>query len=265
VPALRRAVALLRESGEPLDLARALAFYGLNLARTGAPEEGLEALQESRRMLSAGAQPKSFALCLTNLGIAHTVAGQYEAARARLDEALAAGERSHADFWAWRAHIYKAEVQFAEGRIDAAIAGAREVIALARAARRTGLLGHALCNLAGYLIAHDEIDAASAALREGLPLAEDSELDTVLIAGGMQHLAAIAARQERFERAAQFIGYAHAFFSKEFAGRSPAKLMIEAGILRQLSAVLAPQRLEAMMDRGARWSEDEAMPAALEA
>ena len=265
VPALRRAVALLRESGEPLDLARALAFYGLNLARTGALEEGLEALQESRRMLSAGAQPKSFALCLTNLGIAHTVAGQYEAARARLDEALAAGQRSHADFWAWRALIYRAEVQFAEGRIDAAIAGAREVIALARAARRTGLLGHALCNLAGYLIAHDEIDAASAALREGLPLAEDSELDTVLIAGGMQHLATIAARQERFERAAQFIGYAHAFFSKEFAGRSPAKLMIEAGILRQLSAVLAPQRLEALMDSGARWSEDEAMTAALEA
>ncbi len=265
VPALRRAVALLRESGEPLDLARALAFYGLNLARTGAPGEGLEALQESRRMLSAGAQPKSFALCLTNLGIAHTVAGQYEAARARLDEALAAGERSHADFWAWRALIYKAEVQFAEGRVDAAIAGAREVIALARAARRTGLLGHALCNLAGYLIAHDEIDAASAALREGLPLAEHSELDTVLIAGGMQHLATIAARQERFERAAQFIGYAHAFFSKEFAGRSPAKLMIEAGILQQLRVVLAPQRLEALMDSGACWSEDEAMTAALEA
>ena len=265
VPALRRAVALLRESGEPLDLARALAFYGLNLARTGAPEEGLEALQESRRILSAGAQPKSFALCLTNLGIAHTVAGQYEAARARLDEALAAGERSHADFWTWRALIYKAEVQFAEGRVDAAIAGAREVIALARAARRTGLLGHALCNLAGYLIAHDEIDAASAALREGLPLAEHSELDTVLIAGGMQHLATIAARQERFERAAQFIGYAHAFFSKEFAGRSPAKLMIEAGILQQLRVVLAPQRLEALMDSGARWSEDEAMMAALEA
>jgi predicted ATPase/DNA-binding winged helix-turn-helix (wHTH) protein len=265
VPALRRAVALLRESGEPLDLARALAFYGLNLARTGALEEGFEALQESRRMLTAGAQPKSFALCLTNLGIAHTVAGQYESARARLDEALAAEQRSHADFWAWRALIYKAEVQFAEGRIDAAIALAREVIALARTARRTGLLGHALCNLAGYLIAHDEIDAASAALREGLPLAEDSELDTVLIAGGMQHLATIAARQERFERAAQFIGYAHAFFSKEFAGRSPAKLMIEAGILQQLRSVLAPERLEALMDSGSRWSEDEAMMAALDA
>ena len=265
VPALSRAVALLREAGEPLDLARALAFYGLNLARTGALGEGLAALEEGRALLSPTAQPKSYALCLTNLAIARTVGGEYAAARARLDEALAAGERSHADFWAWRALIYKAEVQFAEGRLDEAIAGAREVVALARAARRTGLLGHALCNLAGYLIAQGQMEAASAALREGLPLAEESELDTVLIAGGMQHLATIAARQQRFERAAQFIGYAHAFFSAEFAGRSPAKLMIEAGILEQLHAALPEERLAELMQAGARWSEDEAMAAALDA
>ncbi len=265
VPALRRAVALLRETGEPIDLSRALAFYGLNLARTGALEEGFAALEEARALLASGAHPKSHVLCLTNLAIARTVAGEYEAARARLDEALAAGERSRADFWAWRALIYKAEVQFAEGHVDAAIEGAHEVIALARAARRTGLLGHALCNLAGYLIAHDEIEAASAALREGLPLAEESELDTVLIAGGMQHLATIAAREQRFERAARFIGYAHAFFSAEFAGRSPAKVMIEAGILEQLRAALPEERLRALMEAGARWSEDQARSAALEA
>ncbi len=264
VPALRRAVALLREAGEPLDLGRALAFYGLNLARTGALAEGLAALEEGRALLSPSAQPKSYALCLTNLAIARTVAGEYEAARGCLDEALTVGAASHADFCAWRALIYKAEVQFAEGRIEAAIAGAREVIALARASRRTGLLGHALCNLAGYLIAHDELEPAGAALREGLPLAEESELDTVLIAGGMQHLATIAARQQRFERAAQFIGYAHAFFSAEFAGRSPAKLMIEAGILEQLRAVLPADRLAALMQSGARWSQDEAISAALE-
>ena len=263
VPALRRAVALLREAGEPLDLARALAFYGLNLARTGALAEGLAALEEGRALLSSSAQPKSYALCLTNLAIARTVAGEYEEACARLNEALAVGRRSHADFWAWRALIYRAEVQFAAGRVDEAIAGAREVVALARATRRTGLLGHALCNLAGYLIAHDEFEAADAALREGLPLAEESELDTALIAGGMQHLATIAARELRFERAAQFIGYAHAFFSSEFAGRSPAKVMIEAGILEQLRAALPGERLRTLMETGAHWSEDEALAAAL--
>jgi predicted ATPase/DNA-binding winged helix-turn-helix (wHTH) protein len=265
VPALRRAVSLYRDSGEPLDRGRALSFYGLNLARTGQLSEGLTALEEARRQLSAATHPKSLALCLTNLAIARTVAGQFETARALLDESLAVGAHSRADFWVWRALIYKAEVEFAEGQVDEAIAQAREVIALARAARRTGLLGHALCNLAGYLIARGELEQAGAALREGLPLAQESELDAVLLAGGMQHLAAIAARENRLERAAQFIGYAHAFFSSEFEGRSPAKQKIQARILESLRGALPGERLTELMRAGAGWTEEQAMSTALEA
>ena len=146
----------------------------------------------------------------------------------------------------------------------AAIAQAREVVGLARADRRTGLLGHALCNLAGYLIAHGDLVEAGAALHEGLPLAQESELDAVLLAGGVQHLAAIAARENRLERAAQLIGYAHAFFSSEFAGRSPAKQQIQARIVESLRRALPGERLTALMESGARWTEEEAMSTALE-
>jgi predicted ATPase/DNA-binding winged helix-turn-helix (wHTH) protein len=265
VPALRRAVALDRECGEPLDLGRALSFCGLNLARAGQVQEGLAALEEARRQLRASAHPKSLALCLTNLAIARTVAGEFEIARANLDEALAVGEHSRADFWVWRARLYKAEVEFAEGHLEAAVAQAREVVALARAARRTGLLGHALCNLSGYLIARGELEEASAALREGLPLAPESELDTVLIAGGLQHLAAIAALENRLERAALLIGYAHAFFSAEFEGRSPAKQQIQAHLLESLRRALPGERLTELMETGAGWTEEEALSTALEA
>src|SRR6185437_13768028 len=141
--------------------------------------EGLAALEEARGHLSAAAHPKSLTLCLTNLAIARTVAGEFEVARALLDESLAVGAHSKADFWVWRARIYKAEVEFAEGQLDEAIRQAREVVSLSRAARRTGLLGHALCNLAGYLIARGDLEEAGAALREGLPLAQESELDAV--------------------------------------------------------------------------------------
>jgi predicted ATPase/DNA-binding winged helix-turn-helix (wHTH) protein len=265
VPALRRAVALYRESGEPLDLGRVLSFYGLNLARAGQLTEGLAALEEARRQLSATAHPKSLALCLTNLAIARTVAGEFEVARTLLDEALAVAAHSKADFWVWRALIYKAEVEFAEGHLPAAITQAREVVALAREARRTGTLGHALCNLAGYLIAHGDLEEAGAALREGLPLAQESELDAVLLAGGLQHLAAIAARENRLERAAQLIGYARAFFSAEFAGRSPAKQQIQARIVESLRRAMPGERLTELMESGARWTEEEAMATALEA
>ncbi|MGH8296099.1 MAG: ATP-binding protein, partial [Steroidobacteraceae bacterium] len=264
VPALRRAVSLYRECGDPLDLGRALSFYGLNLARAGQLTEGLAALEEARGLLSDLAHPKSLAVCLTNLAIARTVAGQFPAARALLDEALAGGARSGADFWVCRALIYKAEVEFAEGHVQQAIAQAREVVALTRAARRTGMLGHALCNLAGYLIAHGDLEEAGTALREGLPLAQESELDAVLLAGGLQHLAAIAARENRLERAAQLIGYAHAFFSAEFAGRSPAKQEIQAHIVEGLRRALPGERLTALMEAGARWTEEEAISSALE-
>ena len=265
LPALRRAVSLYRECGEPLDLGRALSFCGLNLARTGRLAEGLAALEEARGHLSATAHPKSLALCLTNLAIARTVAGEFEVARALLDESLAVGSHSRADFWVWRALIYKAEVEFAEGRLDEAIAHAREVVALSRAARRTGMLGHALCNLAGYLIARGDLEGAGTALREGLPLAQESELDAVLLAGGVQHLAAIAARENRLERAAQLIGYARAFFSSEFEGRSPAKQQIQARIVENLRQALPGERLTELMQAGARWTEEEAMSTALEA
>jgi len=263
LPALRRAVSLYRDSGEPLERGRALSFYGLNLARTGHLTEGLAALEEARGYLSATA-PKSLALCLTNLAIARTVAGEFTVARALLDESLAVGAHSKADFWVWRALIYEAEVAFAEGRLEEAIAGAREVVALARAARRTGMLGHALCNLAGYLIAHGDLEEAATALREGLPLAQESELDAVLLAGGLQHLAAIAARENRLERAAQLIGYAHAFFSAEFEGRSPAKQQIQARIVESLRRAMPGERLTELMETGARWTEEEAMSTALE-
>jgi predicted ATPase/DNA-binding winged helix-turn-helix (wHTH) protein len=265
LPALRRAVALYRESGEPLDLGRALSFCGLNLARTGGLAEGLAALEEARGQLSVTAHPKSLALCLTNLAVARTVAGEFEVARALLDESLVVGAHSKADFWVWRARIYKAEVEFAEGQLEEAIAQAREVVSLSRAARRTGLLGHALCNLAGYLIARGDLDEAGAALREGLPLAQESELDAVLLAGGLQHLAAIAARQNRLERAARLIGYARAFFSSEFEGRSPAKQQIQARIVETLRGAMPGERLTELMAAGARWSEEEAMSSALEA
>ncbi|HVS78256.1 MAG TPA: winged helix-turn-helix domain-containing protein [Steroidobacteraceae bacterium] len=263
VPALRRAVSLYRESGEPLDLGRALSFYGLNLARTGRLAEGLAALEEARGHLSAKMHPKSLALCLTNLAIARTVAGEFEVARALLDESMAVGAHSKADFWVWRALIYKAEVEFAEGHLAEAIAQAREVVALSRAARRTGMLGHALCNLAGYLIADSDLEEAASVLREGLPLAQESELDSVLLAGGLQHLAAIATRENRLERAAQLIGYAHAFFSSEFEGRSPAKQQIQARLLESLRRAMPGERLTALMDAGARWTEEEAMSTAL--
>jgi len=263
LPALQRAVSLCRQLDDPIMLGRVLGLCGLTLTRAGRVADGTAALEEARDLLVASGGRKSLSRCLTNLAIARMVAGRCDEARLLLDEALALGRATQADFWVLRTLVYKAEVEFAEGRVDRAVAEAREVVALCRSMRRTGLRGHALCNLAGYLIARGEIDEARSALREGLPLARQSELGTAMVAGGLQHLAAIALGEERRERAARFLGYAHAFFTAEFEGRISAKLESHERLLEELRRSLPPDRLAALMETGARWTEDEAMAAAL--
>jgi hypothetical protein len=76
-------------------------------------------------------------------------------------------------------------------------------------------------------------------------------------------LAAIAERENRWDRAGQLLGYAHAFFTAEFEGRSPAKLKIHERLLDDLHRSLPPDHLAALMEAGARWSDEEAMAAAL--
>lgn len=262
LPALKRAVALCRAIDDPL-LGRVLALYGLNLTRAGRVAEGAAALEEGCDLLAALGQEKSYAHCLTNLAIARMVAGRFDEAHALLDQALGLKCASRADFWILRTLAYKAELAFAEGRVDRAIVEAHELISLCRSMRRTGMLGHALNNLAGYLIAQGSIEDALAALRESLPLAHESELGTALLAGGLQHLAAIALRDNRLDRAARLLGYAHAFFTAEFEGRSPVKLKLHERLLETLRHSLPPDQLAALMETGARWTDEEALATAL--
>jgi predicted ATPase/DNA-binding winged helix-turn-helix (wHTH) protein len=265
LPALRRAVVLYREADHSVWLGRALGLYGVSLARAGMVEEGQAALEEARALLAvAKGQVKGYVRCLSNLGIARIIAGRFNEARILLDEAISLGRAARADFWVLRASLYRADVEFADGNITAAIAQTRELIPLCRAMRRTGRLGSALCNLGGYLVAAGIIDEARSALREGLPLTLEAETGSAAFAAGVQSFVAIALHGNQIERAAQLLGYARAFFSSEFAGRNPAKLEILDRLLEPLERALAPDRLRALMESGARWSEGEALSAALE-
>jgi tetratricopeptide (TPR) repeat protein len=263
LPALKRALALCREIGEPLLLGRVLGLYGLTLARAGGVADGAAALEEARALLAASEGAKSYARCLTNLAIARLIAGRNDEARQLLDEALTLGRASGADFWVLRGLVYKADLEFAEGHVERAIAEARAVAALCRGMRRTGLLAHVLTNLAGYLIVAGALDEARRAVREALPLARQSELGVALLAAGLQHVAAIALREERCEHAARLLGYARAFFTAEFEGRISAKREGPERLHAALCRALPRDRVSALMEEGARWTEEEALAAAL--
>jgi predicted ATPase/DNA-binding winged helix-turn-helix (wHTH) protein len=266
LPALRRSVVLYRGLEDPGWLGRALDHYGLNLARAGEVAEGREALEEARTLLAKFSPgSRSYVRCLTDLAIVQMVGHDYDAARTLLDEALALREFDGADRWILRARLYKGNVDYAQGQLARAVSDARELVARCRALHGgDGILGHALCNLGDYLAAGGAFEEARTILREGLPLALASELGSAELASGVQTAAIIAFQDGKAERAAELIGYADAFFASEFTGRHPARREARHRLVEALKDKLSPDRLAARMETGSRWSEDQAMAAALD-
>jgi tetratricopeptide (TPR) repeat protein len=262
---LERAVALFRQLDDPIGLGRALDVLGLTLARAGRVEEGEAALTEARALLAGTSALKSYARSLTDSGVARLIAGRTGEARSLVDQALRIGQVAGADYWGLRTLVYAAEIDFVLGDVERAIAGGLSVVARCRSLRRSGLLGHALCNLAGYLITAGAVTEALAAVKESLPLAPEGELGSAIVALAVQHLASIAAHQRRFEVSAQLLGYSEAFFAAEFLGRNPGELKCREQLMASLRAAVPAQTLAAWMAEGAAWPEEQAVAAALAA
>jgi ATP/maltotriose-dependent transcriptional regulator MalT len=263
VPAFARAVELYRALGDEVGLGRAQGALGLALARLGRAEEAAAALGEARARLAASGAQKSLAICLADTALAHALAGRGDKARPLIAEALKLCQRAQLSSGTLRAQLYEAEIAFACGAVDEAIARGREVVALCRANRRTGPLGHALCDLATYLLQRDLDAEAAAALREGLPLACEDALGDMTVIAGLQSVALIAARAGRVEQAARLTGYVEAFCAAELGGRHRLKPASEARLAAILETALAPGLRRRLWAEGAAWSGEEAMAAAL--
>jgi predicted ATPase/DNA-binding winged helix-turn-helix (wHTH) protein len=265
LPALERAVALFRQLDDPVGLGRTLDVLGLTLARAGRVEEGEVALTEACALLAGSSALKSYARSLTDSAVVRLIAGRTGDARSLIDRALRVGHIAGADYWGLRTLVYAAEIDFVLGDVERAIAGGRNVVARCRSLRRSGLLGHVLCNLAGYLIAGDALAEAIAAVKESLPLAHEGELGSVIVALGIQHLATIAAHQRRFELSAQLAGYSEAFFAAEFLGRNPSELKSRERLMARLREAVPAETLARWVAEGAAWPEEQAVAAALAA
>jgi predicted ATPase len=265
LPAAERAVALHRELGNSFELARALDQLGLTLARLGRAEEAEAALRESCALFAAAGQQGMNARSLTSLGIARMFAGRLPEAKRLLSEAIIESGGNSADYWGLRALIYLAWVEFGMDEVEQAVARGRLAVTLCRSQRRTALLGQALCFLAGYLLEKGEMAEASAALREGLPLARERDIGGIVVAIGMYHMAGIAALERQFDRAASLFGYAEAYFAREFGTTKPADRRDIARLHACLADTLAPAALARFKAVGAAWTEDQAMREALAA
>jgi len=155
----------------------------------GRPEDGDATLKKAAAVLEGRSERKIHVRCLTDLVVERFAMGRFEEAQSPIAEAVARGRSAEKDEWVTRAQVCGAEVEAALGNLERAIAQSQEAIARRRAMRRLGLLGHALCDLAGYLLAVDILSDATAAVRKGLPLAGAGiVIGGIATAIGLQHL-----------------------------------------------------------------------------
>lgn len=250
-----RAIDLLRTLPVSLDLGEALAKAGASLLSPDNVEAARGYLSEAHEILLSFGATKQLASCLRSLCAMHFFQGDFPAARQFAMEAESVcrkiGDAAGLD--ANRVNL--ADVDFASGDADGAIRSAREI--LRRGAAGPRLLALCQANLTSYLICTDNLDEAEAsaikALDEGRALSW-----AAAVARSLSHLALVRALHGDRESAAQVVGYVESRASDWLETNEPIERILLARLKKELSAGLAPDRLELLRRVGAGCSEDEA-------
>ena len=227
-----KSVAFARRSGDPRLLSVSLITLAGAYASARRFEEAALLLVEADELAGADLAPGPFV--------------RYHLARAFIalhsdkpDESIAAYEQIIAKYRSLGSPMRNAEfftnlaeAEHRRGNTARAIEVANESLAsIASQAERA----HVLMNLAGYLVARDELAAARASAEESLTLFESTAPDSPISALALEHLALVIALEGDPARAARILGYtvrrlADAGFEREHTER------VTYGRLRELLA-----------------------------
>lgn len=257
-----QALDLFRQTDEPLYTAIALSQVGKMLLRPGDVAEAEPYLREGVARLRAVGPTKFLVLALGIMVGMYWFANDIDGARAHLEEAhdlaLGFGDARQLEF----AAAVLAELDFAAGRREEAIARARAVQAACRMRGSTVSLATVSSNLAGYLVAIGDAaggrEVAGEALRLALALGANA-----WVMNCFQHLALAAAIDREPVRAARLAGYSDAYFRAEHRTRQPNERSLWLDLSARLEQALSPAELARLLAEGAAWSEEDAVAVAL--
>ncbi len=257
-PALS-AAKLFQEADDRRGLGEALAKAGAALATPETPEPALPYLNEALEILKPLGPTKHLAVCLRSLAIARYFMRGFEAARPLIAESEAIARSLGDGRGLAAAQIAAAELEFAAGRVQEAIAQVTAMLAGDHYNRRQLTL--ALGNLAAYLLAAGQTSEARATALEGLKAARSLDWSAAVVRV-VEHLALVAARAGRTDTAARLLGYGAAFYAGGTASREFTEMSTYDRLTADLTKVLAEDRMESLMAEGAVWSEDRAIEVA---
>lgn len=261
VQALERAIGLYRRLGDTLNLGFALGRVGHEMAMAGRFDQAAAALAEAFPLLQDAGLPKAFGDYFDYSGVLKALTEDPAGARSDLEKALQLYRDAGAERYALYTLAQLADIAWALGDLDAALAGGRETIALLRRAPlKSAMLGVCLCNLAGVHTERGEVDLALAAAREGLPLLKEGGFGW----SHLDHLALRAALAGKLANAVRVAGYTDATFAAKKTARQPNEARSRNRLQEMLEKNYPADLLARLLAEGAQMSEDGAFGLALE-
>jgi predicted ATPase/class 3 adenylate cyclase len=251
------AVAAYRAIEEPLPLAAALSSQAEALRAIGRYAEAAAAQAEGVALYRSHGNPALVTSALLTLGSIETIAGNRENARRLLEEARRLNPNNGS------ASTNLAELEFADGNLEAAVSYAREALEYFKDRHRSNAC-IVLCNLAAYSLALGRADSARAYAREGLAMAQDMRLPD-LVALAIQHLASVAITAGDADRAARLCGYVDARYAALGLTRDTSEQYTYERLRAALDAASGPEAIATATVEGAAMSDDHAVALALSA
>lgn len=257
-PALS-AAELFRKSDDQYGLGEALTKAGASLAVAENAAPALPYLYEALETLKPLGPTKHLASCLRSLAIARYLMREFAAARALIAESEAVARRLGDGRGIATAQIGAAELEFAAGSVDAAIAQVKGMLAGNYHNRRQ--LALALGNLTSYLLAagcpSEAKSTAFEALRQARALSWPAAIVRII-----EHVALLAALGGDAESAAKLLGYGVAFYSSGTATREFTELATYDRLTALIVEKLSPHLAAGLIAEGGCWSEEHAMETA---
>ncbi len=259
--ALERSVELFRRLGDEIGIGNALLGLGLVCTFMGRFEQAAPFFAEAFPFLQRAGLRRPLARYFEGYAFLAMLTGDLVSARTHFEKALTLYRAAGAEAMAIAVLLNLADMTWALGDLDAALARFREAIALTR--KVPGLpkdmLGFGLTNLAGVLVERGDLAEALTAAREGLPLRRKTDF-----IGAMDHLALRTALAGNVATAARIAGYADGAGAAREVSRQPNEARARNRLQALLCQSLSPGELEQLLTEGATLSEDEACRLALE-
>ena len=262
VAPLERAADLYRRLGDAPWLAQSLLKLGVVLALMGRFERATLVFAEAFPLVERLGLPKVIAGYFKDLGGLMVMTGDLASARMYLEKALSGYRDARAESAALAILVMLADVTWALGDLDAALAALSETVARLRNSPLSSKdsLGVCLTNLAGVCTERGELDQALAAAREGLPLLEEAGYAwSVLDLLGLR-----AALAGKLANAACLAGHADSAFAAKKSSRQPNEARAHERLQALLREKYDPDELKRLFAEGAAMNEDDACRLALE-